>query len=44
MSAADLEISNALSSLRRTPMLTGAAKTAAQAEKAAKDFEAVFIG
>ena len=44
MSAADLELSNALSGMRRTPVLMGAAKTEAQAEKAAKDFEAVFIG
>ena len=44
MSTADLEISNALSATRRTPVLTGAAKTAAQADKAAKEFEAVFIG
>jgi Rod binding domain-containing protein len=44
MSAADLEISNALGASRRTPVLTGAAKTEAQADKAAKDFEAVFIG
>ncbi len=44
MSAADLEISNALGAARRPPVLTGAAKTEAQADKAAKDFEAVFIG
>ena len=44
MSAADLEISNALGASRRPPTLTGASKTAAQADKAAKDFEAVFIG
>jgi Rod binding domain-containing protein len=44
MSAADLEISNALGASRRPPALTGGAKTEAQAEKAAKDFEAVFIG
>src|SRR4029450_7585301 len=44
MSAPDLELSNALSASRRSPVLTGAAKTAAQADKAAKDFEAVFIG
>ena len=44
MSTADLEISNALSATRRTPVLTGAAKDAAAADKAAKEFEAVFIG
>jgi Rod binding domain-containing protein len=44
MSAADLELSSALNAGRRTPVLTGAAKTEAQADKAAKDFEAVFIG
>ena len=43
MSAADLELSQALSGVRRPPVLTGAAKTEAQADKAAKEFEAVFI-
>ena len=44
MSAADLELSQALSAARRAPQLPGAAKNAAAADKAAKDFEAVFIG
>ena len=44
MSAADLELSQALSAVRRPPVLTGAAKTAAEAERAAQEFEAVFIG
>jgi Rod binding domain-containing protein len=44
MSAADLEISQALGAIRRPPALTGAAKTAAEADKAAKEFEAIFIG
>jgi Rod binding domain-containing protein len=43
VSAADLELSQALSGVRRPPVLTGAAKTEAQADKAAKEFEAVFI-
>lgn len=44
MSAADLELSQALSAIRRTPVLTGAGKNATAADKAAKEFEAVFIG
>jgi len=44
VSAADLELSQALSALKRAPVLTGAAKDAAAADKAAKEFEAVFIG
>jgi Rod binding domain-containing protein len=43
VSAADLEISVALGAVRPTPMPKGA-KHAAEAEKAAKEFEAVFIG
>ena len=43
MSAADLQISQALGSLKQPPALSGKAKTEAQADKAAKDFEAVFI-
>jgi len=44
MSAADLEISAALLAAKPKPALSGAARTAAEAEKAAKVFEAVFIG
>jgi peptidoglycan hydrolase FlgJ len=44
VSAADLELSQALSAVKRAPVLTGAAKNAAAADKAAKEFEAVFIG
>ena len=43
MSAADLDISAALIAAKPAPVLSGSAKTAAAAEKAAKDFEAVFI-
>jgi peptidoglycan hydrolase FlgJ len=43
VSAADLELSQALSATRRAPVLTSA-KNAAAADKAAKEFEAVFIG
>ena len=43
MSAIDLEFSTALSAAKPKPALTGTAKTAAQAEKAAQEFEAVFI-
>ena len=43
MSAAELDISAALIAAKPAPILSGAAKTAAAAEKAAKDFEAVFI-
>ena len=43
MSAAELELSTALIASKRAPVLTGQARTAAEAEKAAKDFEAVFI-
>jgi peptidoglycan hydrolase FlgJ len=44
VSAADLELSQALNAVKRAPVLTGAAKDAAAADKAAKEFEAVFIG
>ena len=44
MSAADLELSQALGAIKRPPAPSGAAKTAAAADKAAKEFEAVFIG
>jgi Rod binding domain-containing protein len=44
VSAADLEISAALSAAKPTPLLKGSAKNAAEAEKAAQEFEAVFIG
>jgi Rod binding domain-containing protein len=44
VSAGDLEISAALSAARPTPLLKGGARSAAEAEKAAKEFEAVFIG
>lgn len=43
MSAADLEISTALIAAKPKAALTGRAKTEAEATKAAKDFEAVFI-
>ena len=43
MSAANLELSTALIAAKPAPVLTGSAKTAAQAEKAAQEFEAVFI-
>ena len=43
MSAADIDISAALIAAKPAPVLSGSAKTAAAAEKAAKDFEAVFI-
>jgi len=42
MSAADLQFSQALLSTKGNPALS-AAKTAKQADKAAKEFEAVFI-
>ena len=44
MSAAELELSTALIAGKPRPALSGAAKTADQAEKAAQEFEAVFIG
>ena len=43
MSAADLQISQALGSITQPPALSGKARTEAEADKAAKDFEAVFI-
>jgi peptidoglycan hydrolase FlgJ len=43
VSAVDLVFANALSAGKPKAALTGAAKTEAQADKAAKDFEAVFI-
>jgi Rod binding domain-containing protein len=43
VSAVDLEFSTALIASKPKPALTGAAKTEAEATKAAKDFEAVFI-
>jgi len=43
VSAVDLEFSTALIAAKPKPVLTGAAKTEAEATKAAKDFEAVFI-
>ena len=42
MSAADLQLSQALLSTKANPALS-AAKTVKQADKAAKEFEAVFI-
>ena len=42
MSAADLQLSQALLSTKANPGLS-AAKTAKQADKAAKEFESVFI-
>lgn len=42
MSAADLQLSQALLSTKANPALS-AAKTAKQADRAAKEFEAVFI-
>jgi Rod binding domain-containing protein len=44
MSAVDLELSQAIAATRRPPVLTGAAKTEAEADRAAKEFEAIFIG
>ena len=44
MSAADLNVSAALIAAKPAAKLTGAAKTAAEAEKAAQEFEAVFVG
>ena len=43
MSAADIDISAALIAAKPAPVLSGSARTSAAAEKAAKDFEAVFI-
>lgn len=44
MSTAGLELSAAFSAAKPSPTLSGAAKTAVQAEKAAQEFEAAFIG
>jgi len=44
MSAAELDISAALIAAKPQPKLHGAAKSTAAAEKAAQEFEAVFIG
>ena len=44
MSPSGLELSAAFSATKPSPVLSGAAKTAAQAGKAAQEFEAVFIG
>jgi peptidoglycan hydrolase FlgJ len=44
MSAAELDISAALIAAKPKPALSGTAKTAAQAEKAAREFEALVVG